>query len=548
MKIIYAFILLVLVISCEESNENASPTAFEVNLDEVYEGFVKLIWTESIDQEGGEVTYEVYLNDVSVADNVTDLFFTFNGLDEDTTHVVKIIASDPEGNQTSAQLSFNLSENQPPSEFTISVISNNPFNTKIEWTESIDPEGTNVSYSIFVNDEEIASDLSQLHFNIGVLRGLEEYDLKVIAKDEDGRITPIEIQFTTAIKIHEGTIDLNDQSTVEFFGEQGYNQINGNLIIGSTNLNTTDVDDISSLSSLINLNGNLWIMNTICQELTGLNNMQLTADYPQLTIEKNTNLLNLEGLNSIQYGHRISIALNDNLQTLEGLDALQVVTNEISVVSNASLYTLIHLNVLNSVASSINILNNDSLSNLEGLENLTSLSAVTVCCNENLTSLKGLENLSQCEGVRILDNSNLLNLSDLFNLNQVSFLTVSDNPLLTSLSGLESVTQVNHTLEITNNDGLTSLDGIQNIAFVSDQNYHELIIRQNDNLTNLDVLTGYSYDRGKVFITENINLTDLCGISNLVLGMTEFLNYFNFAIGNGYNPGIVQFQNGDCAL
>jgi hypothetical protein len=552
LKLFLAFVFFGIA-SCtenENSEDNSPPSLFEITLDEVSASSATISWTESVDPEGSTVFYDVFLNGTKTADNITDLFFTFSDLDENADYTVEVIASDPEGNERSAESNFSTSENQPPSIFNITIVSNDPFYSRIEWTVSIDPEGTNVTYGVYLNNELIEGNLNELDYVFQGLRGLETYQVRIEAKDGDGKITNAQSTLTTAIKIHEGTLTLGNQDMVEAYGQAGYNQINGNLNIGSLQQNITNVSDLSSLSSLIEVDGDLNIKNTICQSLIGLENIDLTSNWPKLKIENNSNLINLQGLNSISKGHEVNIALNENLVSLDGLDSLQTVTDFISIVANPNLTSTSGLSELSFVGFSINIYNNDSLINLEGFEGITSTtSSVDVCCNENLTSLKGLENLTSSSALIVADNHSLVNLSYLSNVTDVYSLIITDNPVITDLSGLENLVDVNHTINIARNDNLNSLNGIQNVIFSDNQaNYHELIISQNNSLSNLDPLSNYYYDRGKVIISQNTSLTDLCGISYLVLNMTDFMNYFNFAIGNAYNPGIVQMQNGNCSL
>jgi len=207
------------------------------------------------------------------------------------------------------------------------------------------------------------------------------------------------------------------------------------------------------------------------------------------------------------------------------------------------------LSTLHLVLGTFYIGNNDSLTTLEGLESINTAMSITICCNQNLVSLKGLDNLMTSSGeLAILDNYSLQNLDHLSQFTSTFYLKITDNFSLVDISGLENLNEIHNNFEISRNENLTSLIGLQNITFSDNQsNYHEIIIRDNNTITNLDPFSNYFFERGRIRISNNIMLTDLCGLSNLILNMTDFMNDHNFAIGNGFNPGIVQMQNGDCA-
>lgn len=93
---------------------------------------------------------------------------------------------------------------------------------------------------------------------------------------------------------------LANQSLVETFGHKDYNQINGDLNIGSLQNNLTDVRDLSVLQSIIDVKRNLSIRNTACTTLNGLQKISTTYKNAIITIDNNDDLLNRNGLNSIR--------------------------------------------------------------------------------------------------------------------------------------------------------------------------------------------------------------------------------------------------------
>ena len=96
---------------------------------------------------------------------------------------------------------------------------------------------------------------------------------------------------------------------------------------------------------------------------------------------------------------------------------------------SASLASLEGLDSLYSVGSRLFIGRNPALTDLEGLNNLTSVWGLTISDNQSLTRLEGLEGLTSVE----------------------SRLFIGQNPALTSLEGLNNLTSVGGDLSIVDN-------------------------------------------------------------------------------------------------
>ncbi|MEL7535096.1 MAG: hypothetical protein AAFN10_27585, partial [Bacteroidota bacterium] len=68
----------------------------------------------------------------------------------------------------------------------------------INWTESVDPDDDQVTYTLIVAAETLASNTSSLSYTIEDLDFDQEYDGKVIAQDEEGRSQMVDFSFRTA--------------------------------------------------------------------------------------------------------------------------------------------------------------------------------------------------------------------------------------------------------------------------------------------------------------------------------------------------------------
>src|SRR5690606_2538851 len=194
--------------------------------------------------------------------------------------------------------------------------------------------------------------------------------------------------FTTLPQCPAGDVILGSQTEVDDFATNHPNctEISGDLYIYGN-----DITDLSPLSNLTSVGGNLYIFS-------------------------NSSLLNLDGLNNLtSVGGLLDISFNSNLTNLNGL-------------SN-----------LTSVGGYLNIYDNLSLTNLDGLSNLTSLGGyLSISFNSSLNNLDGLSNLTSIGGyLRISNNSNLTDISGLQNIDPASILStygyglyIQNNPLL----------------------------------------------------------------------------------------------------------------------
>lgn len=407
---------------------------------------------------------------------------------------------------------------------------------------------------------------------------------------------------------------LTTQSEVREFAKLGVTHLQGNLTIGNTPgeaLNMTSILDLSDISSLAEIDGNLTIYgNNNIKSLDGLNNLLLIGG--DLTIGINEKLEDLDGLSALEtIGGKVSIILNRALTNLNGLDDVSGITaltvddnqfitslfdmsavsemGELRIESNRMISSLEGLR--NTNVSSIYIDSNPNLETLKGLESTTAVQSITLSWNENLKSVEGLENLTSIEDILILErNDNLESLSDmgvtgngpvrlmvernpkltiLGSFKMRPLLTEEDyqviifmNPELNSVSPLSNLTSMNN-LYLFDNDGLENLAGLSNLRRVND-----LTIVANDGLTNLQGLEQLSVvdNLGISLNTELVSLDGLNGLTvvnqKLNLGANAKLSNLcalqTLIDGNGimseleitsnaFNPSLEDLQNGNCS-
>ena len=159
-------------------------------------------------------------------------------------------------------------------------------------------------------------------------------------------------------KVHYGDVIIRSQSELEDFGAENNTVVVGDLLIGVQN--GDDVVDLSPLSELRKVNGNLKITGTLLENLEGLTSLDsITSD---LNININHQLYTLSGLEELSFvGHTVGIGDNSALSTFEGLGKLE------------SIHTLF-------------LAHNGNIQNLEGLKGIRHIrSYVAIAYHQLLT-------------------------------------------------------------------------------------------------------------------------------------------------------------------
>jgi len=551
-KTILILFLIGIIFSCSNSEDsgNSSPSKFEITVSAITSTGAKLNWSESIDPEGSTVFYDVYLNSQKLADNITDLNFMLNDLEEGVLHSGKIVASDPDENETIITFSFETSVNQPPTAFNVTVVTKDPLFSRINWTESQDPEGGNIVYNVYLKDQLIEESITNLYYFFQDLKGVTSYSGYIEAVDPGGKIFKSNFSFFTELKVYDRDVRLENQSQVDNFGISCYNKIEGNLIIGSTNTNLTDISDLEPLNTIKSITGDiLYIRKTICKNLNGLENLKPEHSFTRLTIQENNELTNVNGLDAIQAIHELNISQNEKLLKIDGFKNLRTVTNDIYINNNFSLNSIAGLNNLNSIAD-LTISGTKELTNFKGLENVKRIRTLELFHNDGLITFDGLNNLEECSaGAYISNNGSLVDFTHLSNLNSVHGLYVSDNLQLKDFSGLENLFQVKRDININRNENLESLKGINNVVFSDGTpRLYKIAIGNNPRITNLDALENVILSDGSIIVISNPELVNFCGLTKLIKKIdSEGLNTSTNFRDNKFNPTFQDILDGNCS-
>ncbi|WP_415843909.1 fibronectin type III domain-containing protein [Zobellia nedashkovskayae] len=89
------------------------------------------------------------------------------------------------------------SENAPPSTFEISSSEAETTSIELDWSDATDPEEKVVSYTLFIDEEEIVTDIQVSEFTLTELAPNTSYDIKIVASDDEGLTSEVTTNITT---------------------------------------------------------------------------------------------------------------------------------------------------------------------------------------------------------------------------------------------------------------------------------------------------------------------------------------------------------------
>lgn len=138
--------------------------------------------------------------------------------------------------------------NSSPGNFEITVSSIQSSKAILSWSKSIDPDGDAVSYSIELNNKNIAQNLSNLNYDMDGLSNETLYEVKIIAKDPKGATNVKSKTFSTTsaplpsdfnvsiddIDYTEATVTWTESTTSENNDISYSLKLNGETIVENT--------------------------------------------------------------------------------------------------------------------------------------------------------------------------------------------------------------------------------------------------------------------------------------------------------------------------
>lgn len=217
----------------------------------------------------------------------------------------------------------------------------------------------------------------------------------------------------SAVDCNPTNITLSTQAEVDDFvtNSGGCDAIVGNLFIGD--FAGSDITDISGLTDITSIGGNLNI--------------------------RFTDLTSLDGLQNLVSIGSLSIGGNSQLADLDDLESLTSISGALSIVANG-------------------------LTNIDALINITTLGGLSINNNSQLLNLEGLQNLSTINGsVQIAGNFQLTDFNGLWSLNTVTSRFQISRHSVTNLDGLQNLTTLTGDLVISLNSNLTDFCGLNTL-------------------------------------------------------------------------------------
>ncbi|GEM_PF-2067861 len=268
------------------------------------------------------------------------------------------------------------------------------------------------------------------------------------------------------------------------------------------------IDDLVGLENITQINGNLTIEDTDISSFQGLNNLHtITGEFK---IDNNDNLINFAGLNSLTTIDGLVVWWNDVLQDFSGLENITTV------------------GALNPTASlGLNIYSNSALNSFTGLHNLITILAekpgggLSVSSNDVLNNFYGLNSLQHIESkLRINNNDGLTSMNGLEGLHSVGSIELRGN--IPSLNPLNISNPVSEVLIISTS--LISLAGIEGVPNITSK----LTITSNHNLQDISALLQTDLLGVQVQISSNSSLTN-CSIAPIceIISNNSSLSIFN---------------------
>lgn len=511
-------ILICIVFGCStnDTNEgNKPPSDFEVNVDSEIYSQVELTWSESFDPENDEVTYSVYLNDELIESNLSVRMHVFENLNPSANYGGKVVANDGNGNKTSKNFVFTTNRNLPPSDFAIVSIAPDNVSAGVIWSESVDPEGGEVLYNLYLEGSLIEEGHNSEYFQFIGLVAATSYQGKIIAIDSSGNESVLDFEIITADGIYQGDVSLNNQSSVNDFGIKGYVEITGDLQISGFASNN-DVNDLSPLETIKTVKGYFDI--NFCDDL-----------------------LSLSGLGIEHVGKSFRVRQNDKLNNLRGLENLKEVLGSLEVYQNSALEVIDGLNNLTTIGASFSVQNNTSLLRIEGFNMVNQVDSIFVYANWLLTEINGFNNVLDLEGdLTLRDNTSLITCIGFEKIKEVGRLYI-ENTLLQNIDMLSTLEKVYGDVSIQSNTELANIAGLTSLVDIV---YGSLIINANLKLTSLNGLQNLNAIGYTLRVNYNSLLSDFCALQNV---MQSFVPQSAVSIyGNQINPSITLIANGSC--
>ncbi|AXT58280.1 hypothetical protein D1815_21860 [Aquimarina sp. AD1] len=419
------------IINTEQEGTNTAPLEAKllgpINGAEVQQFLnITLSW-KGEDPDNDPLTYDILLGKRSnqlevLVEGIEQESYTIDFLTTGETIYWKVISKDPDGLISESDINgFNIYENIFEGDYTI---------TSNEDLESFAANG----YTKIIGDLSIAN-----------VTKSESNDLKTLNK-------------------LEGSLFIKDTNFSNFDGLNNLEILKGDLSIRSNDFlkNITGLSKIQKLEKSIFIEGN-----PLLSSLQGVENINQSME-GYISIQSNTALTNLSPLSNLLYvSNDIYITGNGNITNLDGLQNLQATGGSL-VIGDESNLSSVGLNNFQSV-NSLRLINIGKITEIN-FENLTVVRGnISIQSNNILTNINGFENItgeiSEGLGLFIINNPLLTNIESLQNLTTLEELKISKNIMLKEIN-FNKLLNVQE-IELNENDNLINIQ-MGNLESVTD--------------------------------------------------------------------------------
>lgn len=348
----------------------------------------------------------------------------------------------------------------------------------------------------------------------------------------------------------ETEVSITTQSKLQEFKDKypDCQHYDGDILLslaGGQDSSTDPIHDLSPLSNLVTISGKLYIGGDLYEKLLtfrGLDNLRKVGvlDLRYLTVTES--MVGLESLDTI----RSLTIRNTSLETTEQLTAL--IISSLYINFNTSLSRIIGLELIDNTALSVTLIDNPSLIFMGAIENLTTLSSLTirnlgnyefvkqlreltslsVWGDDDLKSLQKFENLEKVRSTIELFDLEEFKLDELPNtpqynltisncpINNLDALTFTTNSLGINLSDLAELSSIEalRNLPTLTNLSITNCPNILNLSALENTNVERTLALEQLPLFNLQGLENVTSLRS-LYLKDNPDLNDISGLRNI---------------------------------
>ncbi len=323
----------------------------------------------------------------------------------------------------------------------------------------------------------------------------------------------------------EGII-INSQEEIDNFSSD---YLNCSSIGGDVYISGNDIVDLSGLSSIKRINGIFEI--AYCDNLLEINGMDSLNYTEGITIHHNNILESVDSFNALDSVMGVFGITGDGLETIAGFENLKVVGGGFVIEALVDSTDLVDFDQLNYVGGLFRIEGDYFTENFNGFESLQYIGGDFQIFNVvNITAISGFTSLDSIGGsIEITFLNSITELPIFQNVKKVNNdIIISDNDNLMSLPEFNSLVSVGGNLEVEFNELLVNLDNLDSLEIIS----NDLIVTNNASLENIDGLASLQRVENNINLEDLNNLISIEGFGSLIYIGNDFILHSAVLLSN----------------